>query len=240
MSMKCISAQELEDKQLLAYLDHEADQETMHHLEQCVYCLERANALARFHDHLTDKLYRVRCPSSLELGEYHLRILSASQMMLISRHLRNCPHCTREINQLEEFLSDLAPTSEGNLIEQTKLLIAHLISGQGVSTAAGEPSFALRGDYKSPITYEADDIIIVLDIQRVNGGKVDILGQVAADDQDLWTDSIVTLKQADASKTTVCLDNLGAFRFEQVSSGSIQIIISSPHSVVVQIPSIDV
>ena len=238
--MNCISSLEPEDRLLLAFLDGEADHEMELHLKQCEYCRIRTKTLAREQNILTSRLYRISCPPTDELGEYHLRMLSAPQMLVVAQHVRECPHCTREINQLEEFLSDLAPASEIDLVERAKVLIARLVNGQGDSTASGEPSFALRGEYKGPITYEADGIVIVLDIQPVNEGKVNIFGQVAADDQDIWTGSTITLTQADGSKTTDTLNDLGAFHFEQVNSGSIQIMILSPHGAEVQIPKIDV
>lgn len=224
----------------MAFLDGEADPETTLHLQKCEYCRDRVKALAREQNILTSRLYRISCPSTDELGEFYLRMLPAPQMLLVSQHLRECPHCTREIEQLKEFLSDLAPASESNFLEQVKVLAAHLVGGPGGATAVGEPSFALRGIGEGPITYEADGVVIVLDIQSDDERKVDILGQVATDDQDLWTDSTVTLKQKDGSKLTDTLDDLGAFRFAGVSSGSIQITISSPHGVEVQIPSMNV
>jgi len=224
----------------MAFLDGEADQEITLHLQQCNYCRGRAETLAREHKLLTSRLYRASCPASEELGEFHLRMLPSDRMLIVSQHVRECPHCTREINQLKEFLSDLSPGTESNLLQQAKTIIARLISGQEKSNTVGEPSFALRGTGEGPITFDAEGTVIVLDIQPANEGKVDILGQVAADDQDFWTGSTVTLKQTDGGQSTDSLDDLGAFRFEQVNPGSIQVKISSPHDVDIQIPSIDV
>ena len=224
----------------MAFLDGEADQGLKLHLQQCGHCRKRVEVLRREQKLLTSRLYRVSCPSTEELGEFYLRILPSDRMLIISKHLRECPHCTREIDQLKEFLINLAPSPESNLLQQTKRLIAQLVSGQGTSGVAGELSFALRGKAEGPITFEAEGIVIVLDVQPAIEGKVSVLGQVAADDQDLWTGSTVTLKQTDGARSTDSLDDLGAFRFEQVSSGSILIMISSPHGVEVQLPRIDV
>jgi hypothetical protein len=161
-------------------------------------------------------------------------------MLIISQHLRECPHCTREIDQLNVFLSDLTPDSESNLLQKTKVLIARLVGEQDGPSAKGEPSFMLRGESEGPITFVVEGIVIVLDIQQADGGKVSIFGQVAADNQDDWTGATIVLKQTDGLQTTDSLDDLGAFNFEQVSSGSIQITISSPHGVELRIPSLDV
>jgi len=238
--MTCISPPEPEVRLLMAFLDGEADPETTLHLQQCDYCRDRAKTLEREQKLLTSRLYRASCPSSDELGEFHLRMLPSDRMLIVSQHVRECPLCTREVDQLKEFLGDLVPVTEGNLLQQTKRLVAKLVSGRGAASAMGEPSFALRGTDEGPMTFEAEGTVIVLDVQSANEGKVNIFGQVAADDQDLWTGSTITLIQTDGSKTIDTLNDLGAFHFEQVNSGSIQIMILSPHGMEVQIPKVDV
>jgi hypothetical protein len=238
--MTCISPPEPEDWLLTAFLDDEADQDLTLHLQECSHCRERVEALAREQNLLTSRLFRISCPSATELGEYHLRMLTAPQMLMVSQHLRECPHCTLEIDQLKEFLSDLAPGTAGNPLQQAKVLVARLLGGGDQSSAMGEPSFALRGESKGPMTFKADDIVIVLDIQPTIEGKVNILGQVAADDQEQWTGSTVKLQQTNGLQTTVFLDDLGAFRFEKALSDSVKITITSPHGVEVQFPNIDI
>ncbi|MGD8405788.1 MAG: hypothetical protein PVJ21_19175 [Anaerolineales bacterium] len=220
----------------MAFLDGEADPETTLHLQQCEHCHDRAKTLEREQKLLASRLYRASCPSTDELGEFHLRMLPSDQMLIISQHVRECPLCTREINQLKEFLGDLVPVTEGNLLQQTKRLVAQLVSGGGAGKLAG----ALRGPDEGPLTFETEGTVIVLDIQPASEGNVNIFGQVAADDQDLWTGSTITLNQADGSKTTDSLNDLGAFQFEKVSAGSIQITILSPQGIEIQIPNFDV
>ena len=232
MFNRCVSPPELDDKQLLVYLDGEADQEIISHLERCTYCLERANALARLQNRLTSRLYRINCPSSLELGEYHLHMLPASQMLMIGQHVRECPHCTRELAQLEEFfLGDLVPM-ENSLLGQAKVLIARLVGG---SAGDSTPTFAaLRGEAKGPITLEADGIVIVLDIQPTNEGRVNILGQVAADNQDQWTGALVELRQENELQSSTTVDDLGAFHSEGIMPGSKELrIIPKDNSLIV-------
>ena len=213
---QCISPPELDDKQLLIYLDGNADKEIVSHLERCEYCREKAENLANLQNELISRLYRINCPSSLELGEYHLHMLPASQMLMVRQHVSECPHCTRELTQLEEFfLSDLAPT-ENSLLGQAKVLIARLMGAEVDSGLAP----ALRGESKGPLTFEADGIVIVLDIQPVNDGKVHILGQVAADNQDQWTGALVEFRQGDELQFSTTVDDLGAFRSDSIEPGS--------------------
>jgi hypothetical protein len=237
--MNCISPPELEASQLLAYLDGEADPQTASHLEQCEYCRGKANALDRLQDRLTSHLYRITCPSSLELGEYQLHILPASQMLIVAQHVRECPHCERELDQLQDFLGELMPTPAGGLLGKAKVLIARLISSEaGPGSPWAVP--ALRGEAKGPLVFEADGIVITLDVQTGSNKQASIQGQVAADDQDQWTGAVVRLQQAGTPVLTASLDDLGAFAFEAVPPGSIDLKIASPNGVEVQIPNIDI
>lgn len=233
--MNCISPPELSDRQLLEFLDAEAEPETTHHLGICQYCRSKADALARLQNGLIARLYRITCPSPLELGEYHLRILPSSQMLVIAQHVRACPHCEAEVAQLVNFLKDLTPDVKPGLRAPIRVLVARLVGGN-------EPALrlALRGESKGPLIFEADGVVITLDVQPVSSGQISILGQVAADEQHQWTSALVELQQADMPPITTSLDDLGAFRFEAVRPGATQITITSTEGVAIQSPNIDI
>ena len=73
----------------------------------------------------------------------------------------------------------------------------------------------------------------MLDIQPTHEGKADILGQVAADDQDQWTGALVELHQGNELKFSTAVDDLGAFRSEGIMSGLIELrIIPKDHSLI--------
>ena len=238
--MNCISPPGPEEWQLLAFLDSEADPETALHLQGCSYCRERAETLARVQNVLAFRLDRITCPSPAELGEFHLRLLPPAQMLIISQHLRECSRCTREIDQLKEFLRDLAPGPPGGLIQQTKVMIANLVGGRGEVKAAGQMPFALRGEGKEPITFEVDDILIVLDVQPASEGNLTIHGQVAAGNQDQWTDALVRWRQDHLLDLSTRVDDLGAFRCEGILPGAIDFQIVSRDGTAVAVPTFEV
>jgi hypothetical protein len=78
---------------------------------------------------------------------------------------------------------------------------------------------ALRGDAKGPLTFEVDGIVIILDVQPENAGTFAILGQVAADNQDPWTDAVAELRRNNELQFSTTVDDLGAFRFEGALAG---------------------
>lgn len=233
--MECITSPALDDTQIISYVEGEADNAIVAHIKECPYCAERASRMTLFQNRLTARLYRSTCPSSMELGDYHLGLLPASQKLVLAQHVRECPHCRREMAELEEFLaeSDVQP----DLPQTAKLLFAQLVSGAG---SGSTPAFgALRGESKGPLTFEADGVVITLDVNPGPNGQVSILGQVAADDQDSWTGAKVELQQGDIPPLTTSLDDLGAFRFETVRTGATKFIITSTDGVVIETPEID-
>lgn len=244
MSKDCVSPPEIDEKQLLMYLDGEADEQTVLHLQRCSHCRAKAEALDLFQRRLTERVYRATCPPSIELGEYHLRMLPASQMLVIAQHVRECPHCRREMAELETFfLDDMAP--EMGFLGTAKVLIARLTGLQTESGKQAKNDLAqvvpmLRGETKGPLTFEAEGMVISLDVQQAPNGQVSLLGQVAADDQDRWTAAEVDLQQDDSSQRSAALDDLGGFRFENIGPGVIQITIKSLHGIHVQVPNIDI
>jgi hypothetical protein len=117
-------------------------------------------------------------------------------------------------------------------------MIARLMSGPG--TASAPATSALRGGMNGPLIFESEDVVVTLDIQPGLKGQASVQGQVAADDQDQWTGATVRMFEDGMPEATALLDDLGAFRFEGVRSGSIQLKIVSPGGIEVQISSVDI
>jgi hypothetical protein len=230
LTTNCVLPPELDDKQLLAYLDDRtANQETSQHLEKCPYCQERAAALDRLQKHLTTRLYRATCPSPMDLGEYHLRMLPASQMLLASAHVSVCPHCRQEITQLESYLSEF---DQSNVLDGVKRFVALLVGRRDPSHTFG----GLRGEDEAPVRYQADDISIILGIQEdmeYPGLKM-LLGLIPGLDLRGF---MVEIHQGENVVTTTVVDDIGNFLFTRLTPGLYDLVIPS-HGVEVRIPSV--
>jgi len=174
---------------------------------------------------LTAQLYRITCPSSEELGEYHLHMLPAEQTTAVAQHLRTCPHCTRELAELETYLRDLAPELTYTLRERIQIWIAQRLP----SGLSGEPGFvpalALRGEVEEPLMYEAGEYQLNLEIQDdpAKPGHRAILGLVVGVEElafqaQLWQNG------RRLQETTV--DELGNFVFAGVQPGTYDLILS--------------
>jgi len=232
--MQCITSPALDDTQIVSYIEGEADDEIVAHIKKCPYCADRANRLTLFQNRLRTRFYRSTCPSSMELGDYYLGLLSPSRELVVAQHVRECPLCSRDVAELQEYLTE--PDPRPGMLEPAKVLIARLAGGP-----SGQPAYsALRGESKGPLVFEADGVVITLDIQPRPNGQISILGQVAAEDQDQWTGAEAQLIQPDISELRSTLDDLGAFSFEDVRPGSAQLKITSPNGVEVQVPNIEI
>jgi len=213
--MKCITSPALDDSQIVSYIEGEADESVVAHIKECPFCSEKATQWTLLQNGLRKQLYRVTCPTSMELGDYHLKLLPDPQALIIAQHVRECPLCRRDVAELADFLG--AQITDDGLLGAAKVLIARLI---GEENGFMPSHAALRGEAKGPLTLEADGIVIILDIQQADGGMVNILGQVAADDQDRWTGALVELHQDRKLEFSTTVDDLGAFQVEGIMSGS--------------------
>jgi anti-sigma factor RsiW len=227
-AMNCVSPPALEDRQLLAYLDSEAGPGVAAHLEACAYCRARAGELASLQAGLTARLYRLTCPSPEELGDYYLGMLPVRRAATVADHLQECPHCSSESAQLQDYLVEFGPSLKTGLVDQVKVLVARLVGEKRESRQFGDVSFApafamLRGDAQGPITLEADGVLILLDVQPGADGRATILGQVAAEEQERWTGAAVELRQGGALQGTTSIDDLGTFRYEGVLPGKAEL-----------------
>lgn len=232
--MTCILPPGPEDHDLLMYLDGEADLQVAEHLEQCPHCRRRAERLSQWQAQLKVEFYRCTCPSPMELGEYHLGLLAGDLAAAVAQHLTECPHCTREVAQLKDYLAELAPSLEPSLLEQVRerarVVIARLVSG-GEGNLFGGPALApaysgVRGAEAASYLYQAEDTQIAIEVQddaRQPGCKA-ILGLAMGPEPG----GLAFLWGAERRIAVVPVDELGNFVIPGLIPGSYELILSGP------------
>lgn len=184
--------------------------------------------MAQFEDSFKAALYRITCPDSATLGNFHLGLLPDEAAAPITKHLTICPHCTQEIAQLEAFLAETAVSLQPSAAERIKVWIAKRITTQGEARdGLGTPAFALRGSDNGPLMYEAGDAQLSLEVQDdpEHPGRKSILGLVLG----IETAQVeAKLLRGDAVETAVTLDDLGNFTFTNLAAGSYQLVVVGP------------
>lgn len=182
--------------------------------------------MAQMDDSLKAALYRISCPDSATLGNFHLGLLAETAAQPIADHLAICPLCTRDIAQLEEFLAETAVSLQPSTAARIKVWIAKRIpSGGQTRNMLGQPAFAVRGSDSGPLMYEAGDAQLSLEVQDdpEHPGRKSILGLVLG----IETESVeVKLLQGDAVVTAVTLDELGNFTFAKLEAGTYELTLS--------------
>jgi len=228
--MNCISSPSLDDWKLISYIDGEADNVVVHHMEECPFCREKADRWQKLQTTLQGKLYRQNCLSPMEMGDYHLGLLPDSQKMIMAAHLRQCPVCRSEITQLEEFMG--TQDSRSDFIKSARVFIAKLISGGGITQdqtgSSLSPAFTgLRGDEDEPFIYQAGNVQIVIDVQddvEQMGRKV-LMGLVTGLESKGF---MVEAYQEERIVASTFVDEIGNFTFNHFPSGTYDLILFGP------------
>ena len=229
--MKCISSPELDSGQIVSYVDGEANDSVVAHIKQCTYCSERANRLTLLQNSLRKQLYRSTCPTPMELGDYHLGLLPAPQVLVVAQHLRECPLCRREMAELEEYLME--PSPQTSLPDLVRVIIARLLGGREVDQEQEEfssaPAFAgLRGEGEEPFIYQAGDVRIVIEVQDdvEQMGLKSLLGLVTGLESNEFT---IQVGQGDQLIATTSVDEIGNFLISHLAPGHYKLILTGPN-----------
>lgn len=223
--MNCISSPAMEDWKLISYIDGEADNSVVAHVAECEYCREKADRLQKLQVRMRAQFHRRACPSSMELGEYHLGLLPQQQKLILAQHLRQCPVCRREISQLAEFLRE--PTPQPDITRSVRVFVAKLISRGGTTQeqtgSAISASFAgLRGEEDEPFIYQSGNAKIVIDVQddvEQMGNKV-LLGLVIGLESKEF---VVQISQEGQMIATTSVDKIGNFIISHLVPGNYQV-----------------
>lgn len=239
--MKCITSPALDSVEIAMYVDGEADEAVVAHIQECPYCSDRARQWTLLQNRLKKHVYRVSCPTPIELGDYHLGLLQAPQALVIAQHLRECLHCRRELAQVEEFV--LEPTSQPGLLKSVKVLIARLLGGKEADSEKDElslsPAFSgLRGEGEEPFIYQADHIQIVIEVQDdvEQIGLKTLIGLVIGLESK---DFKIQISREDQMVATTSVDEIGNFIISRLVPDHYKLILSGPN-IEIHVPSLPV
>ncbi|MEM7532280.1 MAG: hypothetical protein AAF639_08890 [Chloroflexota bacterium] len=101
--------EQIDDDDLLLYVDGDVDQKKMQIIEGDTALEARARRLGHAQNRLQEKLRGHDCPSTTELGEYHLGLMESMDHVRIQEHIRQCGNCLEQLNSLAEFMLQAQP-----------------------------------------------------------------------------------------------------------------------------------
>lgn len=241
----CIRPGEVTDDDLIGYAADESPRLVRDHVRACPRCAKLAKQYAQETQRLGHLLFRFDCPSSLELGEYHLNLLPASIRQQIDAHLALCPHCTAELATADSFLETPLvgarppqPLKRGNGVVSSLLerLVAQLIP-------APMPAMAVRGRKRSmTLLYQAGDIKLTLHPQPADRprNKLQLLGFVEQVNAPLsaLTGTRICLLANNQQVMATTLDSIGNFVTGPISPGIYDLELTTP-TVQVIVPELE-
>lgn len=230
--MECIAPDEINEEQLLAYADGEADKATLQHVQRCQYCAQKAFAYAADQWVLRTLFHRVECPDIHTLSECGQGLQLSDEHSTVERHVRDCPLCTQEIADLRRFLLEapvthpLAPARG-----QLKRLVARLTPPLSPGPSAQGPALAFRGAATPADIYQAEDIKVVVGLEAdgLRAGRKMLLGFTTREGQPLnsLTGAQVELTRQGETIATEWVDELGNFVFSDLISGEYELILAT-------------
>jgi anti-sigma factor RsiW len=176
LSENCVDPTEIQEGDLMAYVDGVAEEAVVRHVRRCPACAHRVQALAGLGAALTANLYRRTCPKPDQLIAYQQSELEGNEKLVVAQHLRQCPHCARE-------LADLAREERASLRKRLRVAIETLeavLVPPRAQVAAVRDAEATR---TAPRVYRAGEIEIILSWQAVwaQPNQWDLSGQVCVE-----------------------------------------------------------
>jgi hypothetical protein len=226
-AVDCSQPPPLSDDQLLLLLDGEGDSSIHEHISDCAYCRSQARSLQNFQAQVKAGLYRGRCPTPLELGEYQQNLLSRELRREIKYHLETCTDCIEELDQLTDYLTGRREENTLTPVRSLKILVARLASGLAGPSGPGQltPAFSgLRGSDAGPSQYKVDDFEITIDIQPTPDKPAErtLYGLLLGEIKPGYS---ITLVHGSGEVTNGHLDSLGNFVLTGLSPGKVDLVV---------------
>jgi anti-sigma factor RsiW len=223
-NLSCVNPGALEDWELAAYAEGEANAKVGAHLEVCPACRTQLSSYRALAGNLAQRLYRSNCPSTELLREYAWKFLPQDQNKSIESHLEDCPHCQSEIGELRQALADEKPESSTGWLEKAaraaekaRLIVANLLA------PPLQPQLlpSLRGEGHEALLFEAGDDVLSLNLERDQKGGYFLRGQLLAFKPIPFLEANAFLAGAEENPMTIqaSLDENGSFSMANVMPG---------------------
>jgi hypothetical protein len=221
MMTECSSPPEIPEFELLRFMGGEG-QEIAGHLERCAHCTGRLENLRAALNGLSRKVYRAKCPTSMELTAYQLGESNAEEAALIRDHLALCAACREELAGFRQFLEStgIEPTPGTGFLERAGVWVASLFAGG--PDRVSPVGVGLRGEADGVRIYEAGDLQVTLTVLEETAGRSRIAGLLSGTPPDGWTAELWHIAER---VSVVEIDPGGEFSFAAVPPGEYTLIL---------------
>lgn len=211
---KCIDPSKMREGALAAYIDGQASEEVQEHVRRCPHCAAQVEAQRRTTAITRAALHRLSCPDSEDLGLYQLRLLPESEQLIVARHMRECPHCQRE-------LAELAKEDDGLSLPERVRRAVDVIEAQ-LTPMPRRAAYAFRGSSASSRRFRTDELELHVSMQPGHSrGRRTVMGRLSTrDPQKSPPPGTEVWLMQDGEAWATVVEAGGVFAFEDVSPGS--------------------
>jgi len=213
----CINPTEINEGDLMAYVDGTADQVVIEHVRRCPACARRAQELAALQATLTARLYRASCATPEQLIAYQRNELRGSEKLTVAQHLRRCPHCARELAALaHEEREDVNPGERCRVSIEVRVA-----PGMNRTTAQVHRLCHVK-------------VTVTQRLARANPGRWDLSGQVDLGGRgpESIDGTTVQLYRGEELIATTAVSPRGQFTFTEVEPGSYRLSLTAENRAV--------
>jgi hypothetical protein len=227
VSEDCINPGEIQEGDLAACADGRAEAAVARHVQRCPACARRVEEMAALQATLTAGLYRHACPSAEQLIAYHHDELGGGAALVVAQHLRQCPHCPRELAGLARRERSGRP---GWLQAAVQVVEAALVTPQRTGSSPGQAGMqaaTVRGARPRPQVYRAGEVELILSLhaspaqlpRQDLSGLVHVGGQVP----ETVAGAQVELYRDEGLIAITEVSRRGQFRFDAVEPAGYEI-----------------
>lgn len=205
------------EETILAYIDGTVETPVKTHIRECKQCASTARRFVKAERELLNSLYRKDCPESLVLADFHMKLVSSSEQLMISAHVRKCIQCRSDLAQIAAEISSAAD-EHGTLADRVVAVLADMLrmpnaAFGGVRDPEAEQLLSWPRVYTCPQM----EVFISLN-QGEKAGYYTVQGLLTGSGGDTLPDMGVLLNGHHAHFETRT-DDLGNFAFGDVAAG---------------------
>lgn len=233
LMIHCVAPEEVQDGDLLAFIEGQASPAVRAHVARCAYCAQEAAALTRVGFMLAAAFDRAECPESDLLLGYQAGLLTTAENKRLKRHIKTCRDCQAE---LAEFMDKPLPSTRNQpatTLSQSLREIGKQVIEAVLLPNRPLPSLALRGESRQRAEYQAGSYQVILaSVPPISGNKLwQVEGQLMGDLSGEMSGR-VSLRRGEEPIASDNLDEFGFFALEQVPPGSYTLQIELPSALI--------
>ena len=209
---RCIEPALIKEGDLAAYVEGEADRRGRAPVRRPA-CADKVARLRQTGQALLALMYRASCPAPEVLGQYQLDLLPPNERLRIAAHVRTCPHCIRELDELEQEEDSLT-----HMVLHAIRGAVRVVEGALVVPPRLRPA-GVRGVEAGQRAFRGAGLDVLVGFQpTVSGkGKGTLVGAVVQ--AEAVSDGRAWLFQEGEKPRSSPVDDLGTFTFEEIAPG---------------------